>query len=189
MKSPSTSPVLAVDPGTTDRAFAFMRGRDLLSFGKVPNDDLVKRISKGDFHGQLAVEMIASYGMAVGRTVFETCTWLSFSRECGQSPYIDVGFSNVWANSKAVVSTTRAKRSPVANQRRRAVLARSIKRSQLAHGGVEVIVLGGAHPGGVGVPLHAPTALPRSGRRRVDLLQDTQNADVGRHPLPMVPEN
>ena len=53
---------------------AFMRGRDLLSFGKVPNDDLVKRISERNFHGQLAMEMVASYGMAVGRTVFETCT-------------------------------------------------------------------------------------------------------------------
>lgn len=49
-----------------------------LEFKKMGNDAVLRRISQlTDMHGEFtfAVEMVASYGMPVGREVFETCFW------------------------------------------------------------------------------------------------------------------
>ncbi len=52
--------------------------RKLLAFKKVPNDKALAVLAEQ--HKQLpdvlVVEMIASYGMPVGREVFETCVWV-----------------------------------------------------------------------------------------------------------------
>ena len=67
--------VLAIDPGNVKSAYVVMEGGDLYEFGIVENSFLKADISAfcADF---LAIEMIASYGMAVGETVFETCLWI-----------------------------------------------------------------------------------------------------------------
>ena len=71
--------ILAIDPGNEKSAFVII-GRDLrpIEFKKTGNDAILKRIPLlmdmyGDF--TLAIEMVASYGMPVGREVFETCFW------------------------------------------------------------------------------------------------------------------
>lgn len=71
--------ILAIDPGNEKSAFVLI-GRELrpLEFKKTGNDAILKRIPLlmdmyGDF--TLAIEMVASYGMPVGREVFETCFW------------------------------------------------------------------------------------------------------------------
>ena len=65
--------VFAVDPGTTESAFVRWDGTKILSFGKQLNDDL----ATDDIGEDIAViEMIASYGMPVGKEVFETCVWI-----------------------------------------------------------------------------------------------------------------
>jgi len=71
--------ILAVDPGDVLSAWVLYDPikHKLVSFAKEPNEDLMARLpdlrTKTD---QIAIEMIASYGMAVGKTVFETCVWI-----------------------------------------------------------------------------------------------------------------
>jgi hypothetical protein len=70
--------VLAIDPGNVESAFAHIDacGRPF-TFDKVPNDELIRVLRADDLYGdRIAVEMVASYGMAVGKDVFETCVWI-----------------------------------------------------------------------------------------------------------------
>ena len=70
--------ILAIDPGTTESGFVLL-GEDgaPVSFGKWANADVLYGIERADYHGsdRMAIEMVASYGMAVGAEVFETCVW------------------------------------------------------------------------------------------------------------------
>lgn len=69
--------VLAIDPGPTHSAYVLYDGAKPLEFGKVPNRWLLDRVECGHFDAPvMAVEMIASYGMPVGREVFETCLYI-----------------------------------------------------------------------------------------------------------------
>jgi hypothetical protein len=75
--------MLAIDPGNEESAFVhYTTGGKVLHFGKVPNRELLANIVNPQrlIHWQtfehLAIEMIASYGMPVGREVFETCVWI-----------------------------------------------------------------------------------------------------------------
>lgn len=71
--------ILAIDPGNMESAFALINMPDfqLLDFGKVENEMLLKNIpflvGQAD---HFAIEMVASYGMPVGKDVFETCVWI-----------------------------------------------------------------------------------------------------------------
>jgi len=49
-------------------------------------DILAHMRSVPDYGQKLAIEMIASYGMAVGREVFETCVWIGRFIEAWHSP-------------------------------------------------------------------------------------------------------
>ena len=71
--------VLGIDPGNIDTAWALIRTDScrVLNFGKSPNAALRERLQ--GLVGPLdavAVEMVASYGMPVGREVFDTCVWV-----------------------------------------------------------------------------------------------------------------
>lgn len=46
-----------------------------LEFGKVKNENLRCGMYNAEYD-LVVIEMIASYGMAVGKTVFETCVWI-----------------------------------------------------------------------------------------------------------------
>lgn len=71
--------IFAIDPGNTESGYALieMPCFKLLDFGKITNEELLKLLptvaSQSD---ALAIEMVASYGMAVGKSVFETCVWI-----------------------------------------------------------------------------------------------------------------
>ena len=69
--------VLAIDPGNVESAYCFVEKETLrpLSFAKVENP-LVLDILEDVAYDELVIERIASYGMAVGRDVFETCEWI-----------------------------------------------------------------------------------------------------------------
>jgi hypothetical protein len=64
--------ITAIDPGTTESAILTLDGGVVTNAQIVPNDDLLQivRLSPRQAY---AVEMIACYGMPVGREVFETC--------------------------------------------------------------------------------------------------------------------
>lgn len=70
--------ILAIDPGNTESAYALIDAdtRRPLQIDKVPNAELLRVITRHQEVGHLAIEMIASYGMPVGREVFETCVWI-----------------------------------------------------------------------------------------------------------------
>lgn len=72
--------VLAIDPGNIESGYVFLwhdgqEVKEILLAGKVPNDEILKIIER-ECNYDLAVEMIASYGMPVGKEVFDTCTWI-----------------------------------------------------------------------------------------------------------------
>lgn len=76
--------VLAIDPGCTQSAFVIYDGsnRKIHRFGKQDNADVLQLVrdqagmNTWDATEHLAVEMIASYGMPVGREIFETVLWI-----------------------------------------------------------------------------------------------------------------
>lgn len=69
--------VLGIDPGTYESAYVLINGLKLYDFGKVVNQELINIIREipDPMCEFMAIEMPASYGMAVGREVFATCLW------------------------------------------------------------------------------------------------------------------
>lgn len=76
--------LIAIDPGNIDSAYIIWNGEQVIEKGKVDNRTLLGRIVLCEV--DLAViEMVSSYGMPVGQTVFDTCVWLGmFKREFEQ---------------------------------------------------------------------------------------------------------
>lgn len=77
--------MLAIDPGNIESGYALI-DRDTLEplfVGKVKNEELLRLIELGEFDGvrNVAIEMVACYGMAVGATVFDTCVWIGRFKE------------------------------------------------------------------------------------------------------------
>lgn len=67
--------LLGIDPGTTESAWLLLDGMSRpVDFGVADNAALLAVIA-GSGADTLAIEMVASYGMPVGREVFETCVW------------------------------------------------------------------------------------------------------------------
>lgn len=70
---------LAIDPGPQQSGWCYMRGNELLDSGVWANEDMLDFVQHRHFQinpTRLAVEMIASYGMPVGKDIFETCVWI-----------------------------------------------------------------------------------------------------------------
>jgi hypothetical protein len=77
--------VFAIDPGNVESAYVFWNGVSILKKGKVKNKELLNVIEKTTFGGddKITIEMVASYGMPVGKTVFDTCVWIGrFAQIC-----------------------------------------------------------------------------------------------------------
>ena len=79
--------VLAIDPGNRKSAWCMIDGETLkpLSFGKEENQvvlDAVQHLS----YDSIVIERVASYGMAVGRDVFETCVWVGRFTQAASVP-------------------------------------------------------------------------------------------------------
>lgn len=74
--------ILAIDPGSRESGYAVTDtagGMKIQECGKAENNELKSKIADivNDYGIEIAViEMIASYGMAVGREVFDTCVWI-----------------------------------------------------------------------------------------------------------------
>lgn len=72
------STILAIDPGTTESAFLqFNPHQGILARGIVSNASLLSMLCAREHQSDTcAIEMIASYGMAVGKEVFNTVLWI-----------------------------------------------------------------------------------------------------------------
>jgi len=76
--------VIAIDPGPDNSAYVVMVGGKIEDFGIVPTIELVEMLADGH-PGRLAViEMVASYGMAVGAEVFDTCVKIGMMIEANR---------------------------------------------------------------------------------------------------------
>jgi len=72
--------ILAIDPGNEQSAFVLLDNQlKPKRFAILPNEEILDVIAGTTMsypYLHIAIEMIASYGMAVGRTVFDTCVWI-----------------------------------------------------------------------------------------------------------------
>jgi hypothetical protein len=76
--------VLAIDPGNVESAYVVMNeDYKPVEFGKVENSTLHTIVKYHDDYDRLVIEMVASYGMAVGKEVFETVFWIGRFFEAG----------------------------------------------------------------------------------------------------------
>lgn len=80
MKEPRT--ILAIDPGNVQSALVWWREGKVMRAEILPNAEALKEVNSYgttrpySTDNRVVCEMIASYGMAVGETVFETCVWI-----------------------------------------------------------------------------------------------------------------
>ena len=81
--------ILALDPGTFSTGYIAWDG-GVIECGELPNDEVVTRLKLNVVGGAslCAIEMIASYGMAVGKETFETCVWIGRFMEASRIPVI-----------------------------------------------------------------------------------------------------
>jgi hypothetical protein len=71
--------IFAIDPGNIESGYVAWDGQNILEFGKIKNQDLLKKIyefSEEHAFVNFTIEMVSSYGMPVGKTVFDTCVWI-----------------------------------------------------------------------------------------------------------------
>lgn len=86
--------ILAIDPGNVNSAYVLMEKETYkpIEFGLLENNLVREKVLNLDYDC-LAIEMVASYGMAVGESVFDTCVWIGRFIECAQErniPYTRV---------------------------------------------------------------------------------------------------
>lgn len=73
--------MIAIDPGDVESAWVYLdpTTRAVNYWAKEPNEVVLDRLGVWAHANEkvpLAIEMIASYGMPVGKEVFETCVWI-----------------------------------------------------------------------------------------------------------------
>ena len=81
--------LLSIDPGTTESAFVVLDSGVLIDKGKIGNNAM-RDICISAGCDSLAIEMVASYGMAVGKSVFETCVWTGRFIEAFSGPHTKI---------------------------------------------------------------------------------------------------
>ena len=75
--SASRDSVIAIDPGPAHSALIRWNGRGIILQRHAPNDEIAALLREltAITADPLVIEQVASYGMAVGQEVFETCVW------------------------------------------------------------------------------------------------------------------
>lgn len=89
--------ILAIDPGNTHSGIALIETGTCkpLKIAKMPNDQVLALVAMADYE-HLSIEMIASYGMSVGKEVFDTCVWI------GRFIQRHANRNEAWADCKLV---------------------------------------------------------------------------------------
>ena len=79
---------IGIDPGNVESAYVVVADdlSEVLEKGKVENLELMRLLTRFKLTYDIryvAIEMIQSYGMAVGASVFDTCVWIGrFKEHC-----------------------------------------------------------------------------------------------------------
>jgi hypothetical protein len=77
--------ILGIDPGPEKSAFVTIRNSDIISHSITPNEEAIIGFMTRTFqplYDAVVIEMVASYGMAVGASVFDTCVWIGKFWHC-----------------------------------------------------------------------------------------------------------
>ena len=85
--------IIAIDPGNIDTGYVVAEHdgteiRSIVDKGKVPNAEIFPLFEHYP-DADVAIEMVASYGMAVGADVFETCVWIGRFEQAAQGHRIE----------------------------------------------------------------------------------------------------
>lgn len=80
--------ILSIDPGNVESAYVLMdKNLKPVEFGKIPNEEMLSTVNTYNVLqtvDDFAIEMVASYGMPVGESIFETVFWIGrFWEETG----------------------------------------------------------------------------------------------------------
>lgn len=67
--------IIGIDPGSSESAYVVWDGKKVIDKAKTPNHELLKLLKDSNSFQEAVIEQIASYGMAVGETVFDTVFW------------------------------------------------------------------------------------------------------------------
>ena len=84
--------ILAIDSGNVESGYCLMDSETYkpLEFGKIDNEGILIKLKELEYD-ELILEMVASYGMPVGASIFETCVWIGRfiqARKCPNFEYI-----------------------------------------------------------------------------------------------------
>lgn len=82
--------ILAIDPGPTHSGYVQFNGAIVIDAGKLPNHEMLEEVRMWPVFGPaaayIAIEMVASFGMAVGKEVFETVRWIGRFQQASAKP-------------------------------------------------------------------------------------------------------
>ena len=78
--------IFAIDPGTTKSGWVLYEPHRVIDSGVADNHDMLEWVKAGQGASILALEMVASYGMAVGKEVFETVRWVGRFQQAWHQP-------------------------------------------------------------------------------------------------------
>lgn len=80
--------IMAIDPGTKQSAYVLWdaNNKTVLDKGIFDNDRLIETIKSNTLTDSVVIEMVASYGMPVGKEVFETCVWIGRFYQAARCP-------------------------------------------------------------------------------------------------------
>lgn len=101
--------ILAIDPGYVQSAWLVLEADGSLgTFGILGNDDMITALVNSSLaYGVVVIEKIESYGMAVGREVFDTVWWAGrFAQACQPTPVVQMPRRDV---KLAICGDSRAK--------------------------------------------------------------------------------
>ena len=78
--------IFAIDPGTTQSGWVLFSGAKVVDSGVHDNADVLRWVQAGQGADVLAIEMIASMGMAVGQSTFDTVRWIGRFQQAWSDP-------------------------------------------------------------------------------------------------------
>ena len=84
--------ILAIDPGNIESGYCVLNDYSPVKFGKLSNDGFKNLFD--DLFGcdVVVIEMVESYGMPVGREVFDTVRWIGKFEAYAEKYLMDVEF-------------------------------------------------------------------------------------------------